>query len=49
MTIDALRAGLTVEEVDLDLDHRATGRDAAGFGTADGSCSTHCSPRARWP
>ena len=31
MTIDALRAGLTVEEVDLDLDHRATGRDAAGF------------------
>ncbi len=31
MTIDALRAGLSVEEVDLDLDHRATGRDAAGF------------------
>jgi hypothetical protein len=31
MTIDALKAGLTVEEVDLDLDHRATGRDAAGF------------------
>ena len=31
MTIDVLRAGLTVEEVDLDLDHRATGRDAAGF------------------
>lgn len=31
MTIDALRAGLAVEEVDLDLDHRATGRDAAGF------------------
>ena len=31
MTIDALRAGLTVEEVDLDLDHRGTGRDAAGF------------------
>jgi hypothetical protein len=31
MTIDALRAGLTVEEVDLDLDHRATGRNAAGF------------------
>ena len=31
MTIDALRAGLTVEEVDLDLSHRATGRDASGF------------------
>ena len=31
MTIDALRAGLAVEEVEVDLDHRATGRDAAGF------------------
>jgi Glycosyl transferase family 2 len=31
MTIDALRAGLQVEEVDVDLEHRATGRDAAGF------------------
>jgi hypothetical protein len=31
MTIDALRAGLTVEEVDLDLDHRATRRNASGF------------------
>jgi hypothetical protein len=31
MTIDALRAGLTLEEVELDLDHRVTGRDAAGF------------------
>jgi len=31
MTIDALRAGLSVEEVDVDLDHRATGRDVAGF------------------
>jgi Glycosyl transferase family 2 len=31
MTIDALRAGLTFEEVELDLDHRATGRDAVGF------------------
>ena len=27
MTIDALRAGLRVEEIELDLDHRATGRD----------------------
>jgi hypothetical protein len=31
MTIDALRAGLSVEEVEVDLDHRATGRDLAGF------------------
>ena len=31
MTIDALEAGLALEEVELDLDHRATGRDAAGF------------------
>ena len=31
MTIDAVRAGLTVEEVELDLEHRATGRDLAGF------------------
>lgn len=31
MTIDVLRAGLTVEEVEIDLEHRATGRDLAGF------------------
>jgi hypothetical protein len=31
MTIDALRAGLAFEEVELDLEHRPTGRDAAGF------------------
>ena len=31
MTIDALRAGLSVEEVDVDLEHRATGRDLRGF------------------
>ncbi len=31
MSIDALRDGLTVEEVELDLDHRPTGRDPAGF------------------
>ncbi|HEY7004556.1 MAG TPA: glycosyltransferase [Gaiellaceae bacterium] len=31
MTIDAIRAGLVLEEVELDLDHRPTGRDAAGF------------------
>jgi Glycosyl transferase family 2 len=31
MTVDAVRAGLTVKEVELDLEHRATGRDARGF------------------
>jgi hypothetical protein len=31
MTIDAVRAGLSVEEPELELEHRATGRDAAGF------------------
>jgi hypothetical protein len=31
MTIDAVRAGLAVEERELPLRHRATGRDAQGF------------------
>jgi glycosyltransferase involved in cell wall biosynthesis len=31
MTIDALRAGLRVEEVELELEHRATGKTARGF------------------
>jgi len=31
MTIDALRAGLDVREIELDLDHRTTTRDLAGF------------------
>ena len=31
MTIDAVRAGLTVKELELDLGHRATGRDLRGF------------------
>lgn len=31
MTIDAARAGLVVGEVELELEHRATGRDIAGF------------------
>ena len=31
MTIDAARAGLRVTEVELDLEHRATGRDVRGF------------------
>jgi hypothetical protein len=31
MTIDALRAGLEVQELELDLEHRPTGRDLRGF------------------
>jgi hypothetical protein len=31
MTIDAARAGVPVEEIELELDHRATGRDVRGF------------------
>jgi glycosyltransferase involved in cell wall biosynthesis len=31
MTIDAARAGLVVAELELDLEHRATGRNLAGF------------------
>jgi hypothetical protein len=31
MTVDALRAGLRVSEIELPLRHRATGRDAGGF------------------
>ena len=31
MTIDAARSGMVVREVELDLEHRATGRDLAGF------------------
>lgn len=31
MTVDAVRAGYRVGEYEIDLDHRATGRDARGF------------------
>ena len=31
MTVDAARAGLRVKEVEVDLEHRATGRTLAGF------------------
>ena len=31
MTIDAVRAGARLREYELDLSHRATSRDAAGF------------------
>jgi glycosyltransferase involved in cell wall biosynthesis len=31
MTVDAARAGFMLREIEIDLEHRATGRDAAGF------------------
>jgi hypothetical protein len=31
MTVDAARAGARVAEVELELEHRATGRTLAGF------------------
>jgi hypothetical protein len=31
MTIDAVRAGYRVREIELDLSHRATGRSVRGF------------------
>jgi glycosyltransferase involved in cell wall biosynthesis len=31
MTIDAVRAGFAVREIELDLEHRATGHNPAGF------------------
>ena len=31
MTIDAIHAGLSVQELEVDLEHRATGRDLSGF------------------
>ena len=31
MNIDAVRAGLRVGEIELDLEHRATGRTLGGF------------------
>jgi hypothetical protein len=31
MTIDAVRAGFRLVEVELELEHRSTGRTAAGF------------------
>jgi glycosyltransferase involved in cell wall biosynthesis len=31
MTVDAVRAGYRLEEYELDLEHRATGRSVAGF------------------
>ena len=31
MTVDAVRAGYRIAEVELDLEHRATGRTLGGF------------------
>jgi hypothetical protein len=31
MTVDAVRAGYRLREYELDLEHRATGRDLGGF------------------
>jgi hypothetical protein len=31
MTVDAVRAGYELRECEIDLEHRATGRDLAGF------------------
>jgi glycosyltransferase involved in cell wall biosynthesis len=31
MTVDAVRAGFRLQEIELDLEHRATGRTLAGF------------------
>ena len=31
MTIDAVRAGYRLREIELDLEHRATGRNLGGF------------------
>jgi hypothetical protein len=50
MTIDALREGLEVREVSLDLDHRATGRDLGGFvhrGRQLAELTIACGPLAR--
>ncbi len=49
MTIDAVRAGLTVQEVELDLEHRATGRDVRGFahrGRQLADLALACGPQA---
>ena len=40
MTIDAARAGYRIVEVELDLDHRATGAPSAASCTAAASSST---------
>ena len=40
MTVDAVRAGYRLREYELDLEHRATGRNLAGFLHRAGNCAT---------
>src|SRR5207248_3986540 len=47
MTLDALRSGARVVEVDVDMDHRHTGRSAAGF--AHRATQGRDILRALWP
>ena len=44
MTVDAVRAGYRLGEYELDLEHRATGRDLAAFSTARASSPTLPAP-----
>ena len=44
ITVDAVRAGYRVREVELDLEHRATGRTLAGF-VAPGPPAPRLRPR----
>ena len=49
MTIDAVRAGLVIAEVELELEHRATGRDVSGFahrGRQLAELALACGPQA---
>jgi glycosyltransferase involved in cell wall biosynthesis len=46
MTIDAVRAGWRVAEIELELTHRATGRTPAGF--AHRACQLRDIARASW-
>ena len=36
MTVDAVRAGYRIAELELDLEHRATGRTLSGFAAPRG-------------
>ena len=40
MTIDAVRAGYRLCEIELDLEHRATGRTVGGFLHRGGNSAT---------
>ena len=47
MTIDAVRAGYRVREVELDLEHRATGRSLGGFLHRGRQLATSPAPTSR--